>query len=66
MLTSSVMPDKWGSMNTNIIMVATPLIRAERLLAVVLNSGLRYAAYTDDKTPIVMMLTAMVLSKKMR
>ncbi len=39
-------------------MVANPLIIAERLLAVDLNSGFKYPAYNADKTPIVIIATA--------
>jgi len=55
--TSSVITDRNGSIKTNIKIVANPLIIADKLLAVVLNSGLKYPAYNADNTPIVIMAT---------
>ena len=43
-MTSSVIMETWGSMKTNIKMVATPLTMAERVLAVTRNSGCKYPA----------------------
>ena len=47
-------------MKINIKIVATPLIIAERLLAVDLNSGFKYPAYNADNTPTVIIATATI------
>ena len=50
-MTSSVIMDKWGSIKTNRMMVAMPVITELSVIAVVLNSGPITPAYKADRTP---------------
>ena len=59
--TSSVNPDKYGSINTNNKIVANPFTIEERVAEVVLNSGSNNPAYNDDNTPTVKIATAITL-----
>ena len=52
-ITSSVITDIWGSMNTNIRIVAVPFTTADRVLEVTRNAGFKYPAYSEAKTPVV-------------
>lgn len=50
-MTSSVITDKCGSINTNIIIVATPFTTDDRVLAVTRRSGFKQPAYNAANTP---------------
>jgi hypothetical protein len=65
-MTSSVMPDMCGSMNTAIMIVAPPLMMDDRVLEVTRTDGSSTPAYREANTPTVHSAVAPTLSSVMR
>ena len=63
LITSSVIIDKYGSININMNIVEILLITDAKVLQVVLKLGLKHPAYNDDKILTLDIENAIMFSK---